>query len=375
MRACVVGGGPAGIFISKYLADKGIEINLLEKENKLLGNYNYAKQKTDILKNLRNNEKIKVYLNTDHRRIKDEDYDFYVLATGGVQRELDIKGKENLYNSMSLIRGIYNSNEDINNTNLPIIKSIYDKIKLSKCLWPIYDFISLIKNSFDKVKRNQLNLDSNALSPELLKNKKIVIIGMGNVCMDLISYLSGIVKEITVLSRSSFLKAPFDNYLLRELINSKAFELRIEDNFEKPIDRKEERRYKMIKSDGDAYSEIEIVDNKNSTNKKTNNGSSKTLNRINEKPFKPKLNLIFQSTPIEVQKNKILHKVNKSLREECFDFAVNSTGFIPNKIELNTNKKVYSVGWCDKGRGNLGDAKVEAKALADKIISNIQSMK
>lgn len=468
MRACVVGGGPAGIFISKNLSEKGIEVDLIERENRLMGNYNYARDKIDIIKNIQNNEKIKVYLNSDHHNIKDDKYDFFVFATGGIQRPLEIKGKENAYDAIDIIKNICShiytekqlpmsfaddiegnrviSNDRIHtsenkvspteqskminqNKSNKILSWIGDNVDLDKenlysfsnnvikslkiissklmnknheSLKIFYEILGLRKDSqinFLKTIYNSIlnlifGLNSSVPTLNSLKNKKIVIIGMGNVCLDLISYLDGIVKEITILCRSSLLKASFDNYVFREIVNSRGYDIKIESKLEEPANRTERRRLELVKTiESKDHSKInslvqeeypadEVKYNRNikTVISKIGNSLQKIFIRARNSISKsgsprprPRLNLIFDANPVELSKDTILYTVNNKLRKECFDFAVNSTGFIPNKIDFKTDKPVYHLGWCEKARGNIGDSAIDARNLTEKILNGIKS--
>jgi thioredoxin reductase len=465
MRACVVGGGPAGIFISKNLSEKGIEVDLIERENRLMGNYNYARDKIDIIKNIQNNEKIKVYLNSDHHNIEDDKYDFYVFATGGIQRPLEIKGKKNAHDAIDIIKNICSHiyiekqlpmkfNDDmVENTVIgnDRIRTSENKVSLTEQSKMINQnksnkLLSWIGDNIDLDKENSYNFSNNVIKslkiissklmnknhenlkifneilglrndsqinflktiynsilnlvfgfnssvPTLnsLKNKKIVIIGMGNVCLDLISYLDGIVKEITVLCRSSLLKASFDNYVFREIVNSRDYDIKIESKLEEPVNRTEMKRLELVKTiesknhskinspEQEEYSSDEVKYNRNisTLNSKIGNSPQKIFIRVRNPVSKsgnprPRLNLIFDANPVELSKDTILYTVNNKLRKECFDFAVNSTGFIPNKIDFKTEKPVYHLGWCEKAKGNIGDSAIDARNLTDKILNEIK---
>src|SRR5690606_9402528 len=94
------------------------------------------------------NKNIEIKLNKEHKDINDKECDFYVLATGGKPRLLDIKGG---YNSQIAAE---------------IIKNLKEK--------------------------KSVNLGN-----------KICIIGLGNVTLDLVWWLRNKRNKITVFCRSS----------------------------------------------------------------------------------------------------------------------------------------------------------------------------
>lgn len=193
MKACVIGGGPSGIFVSNYLNKNGIPVDLYEKSSSLLGNYKYARDKVDILKNFNAN----VHLNSDETSIDDSNCDFYVVTTGGKEKKLEIEGKEHALSAMNVIENIYSRN--INST-LP------DRYKPDVC-----------------------------------------IIGMGNVSLDLAYYLKNIVKSVTILSRNDISNASFSNHVMRELLKDNFYDVKLIDgNIIKTDNLKAKKRYEMF---------------------------------------------------------------------------------------------------------------------------------
>lgn len=309
MRACILGGGPSGIFASEYLSKHGIAVELFEKSDKLLGNYKYARDGVDLLKNLN----ATVHLNADENSVDDTKCDFYIIATGGKQKELSIEGKENALMAMDVIKKYYNDNSSIGDKRI-------DRL---------------------------LNND----------NSKVCIIGMGNVALDLAYYLKDKVRSITILSRSDLSKATFDNHVMREIINSNVFEINIAYDFEDVNDKKLQKRCEMLK-------------NANSKIKKLVTFLQKLLFGIS----KPQLNLIFNTSPQNIKKYgdqvEIRYFVHDKLRKSVFDAAISSIGFVPNFPIIKTTKPVYYTGWCVSPRGNIGNALVDAKNIVDNIIEN-----
>lgn len=165
MKACVVGAGPSGLYAAKYLLEKGVTVNIFEKDNDILGNYKYAITKINPFTDMLKNSNLNVYLKTDASQIDDKNCDFYIMATGGIPRSLDIKNSNLCISAMDIIKNYH---------------------------------------------KNQLNYVGD----------KICIIGMGNVSLDLAKYLWNKCKELTILSRSNIENASFDNHVMREILDS-----------------------------------------------------------------------------------------------------------------------------------------------------------
>lgn len=308
MRACVIGGGPSGLFISKYLRQEGVSVDLFEKSDKLLGNYNYARDKKEINKDFG----MKVHFGADEKSIDDKKCDFYVLATGAKQKELNIEGREHLIQAMQVIEEWYNRKADENG------KTFREK------------------------------------------DIKVCILGMGNVALDVAYYLSGQKRSITVLSRSKLKEAAFDNHVMRDLLKSNRFEVKVCDDFEPVEDRKALRRYEMLRKQ-----EIGVLS-------RIESGVSRMINIFKKKP---NLNLVFEAEASKLQKKtngiEVVYKRKNSLHKEVFDCVISSIGFIPNIPEIKTTKPVYRIGWSRHPRGNVWDAQLEAKNKAKEILKQM----
>lgn len=165
MGGCVIGAGPSGLYAAKYLAARGIPVSVYEKSGGILGNYKYAKTRGQKMESVLDGGGIALHLNTDASEIDDSACDFYVVATGGTPRMLDIPGGDLAVPGIRVVERHYSGQE-----------------------------------------------------PGL--GNRICIVGMGNVAFDIVDYVGDHCRDITVLSSRSFLEAPFDNHVLREAIDS-----------------------------------------------------------------------------------------------------------------------------------------------------------
>ncbi|KAM0680712.1 hypothetical protein GINT2_000983 [Glugoides intestinalis] len=310
MRACVIGGGPSGLFISKYLRQEGVLVDLFEKSNKLMGNYNYARDRKEINTDFG----VEVHLGVGEKSIDDKKCDFYILATGARQKELNIEGKEHLIQAMQVIDEWYKKKGDENG------------------------------NKFRS------------------KDRKVCILGMGNVALDLVHYLSGRERSITVLSRSKLKEAAFDNHVMRDLLKTKRVEVKACDDFEPVQDRKASRRYEMFQREKKGI--LARI-------KSALSGITEVIKR------KPNLDLIFEAEATKLEKKEngieVIYKRKNKLHKDVFDCVISSIGFIPNIPEIKTTKPIYRIGWCEHPRGNIWDAQVEAKSKAKEIIKQMKA--
>lgn len=307
---CVLGAGPSGLYTAKYLAAAGIPVTIYEKSDRILGNYKYAVTRGETFKDVLANPRIAIVRNWDGRVA--DDCTHFVIATGGVPRPLTIPGSEYAIQA------------------LEYIKKYYDGRRPPSA------------------------------------GRRVGIIGMGNVAFDILKYLPETVKEVTIFSSKDWRDSPFDNHLLRELIDSNdwsltsnmknpARDLKIEGNHS----RRDTRRAELIK--------------------KIQPGLMKKIIGLFWRPAKS-LKLLFNSRAISIQKSgdadgkkRVSFQNGKQIRSDLFDTIVGSVGFIPHRVDVPTTRPVLHTGWAVKAHGNISDALLDARECADAIINNIDS--
>ncbi len=102
-KIAVVGAGPAGLAFSCHAAERGHEVHLFDKSDKIGGQFNYAKRipgKEEFYETLRyfdnrlKDAGVNVHLNSPQtaESIKSQNFDEVVLSTGILPRRLDIEG-------------------------------------------------------------------------------------------------------------------------------------------------------------------------------------------------------------------------------------------------------------------------------------------
>lgn len=292
VQGCVIGAGPSGLFTAKYLALNGIPVSIYEKDSEVLGNYRYAIDKKIDPRKILQNEKITLHLNKDHTAIDRSQCDFYVAATGGVPRRLDIKGSE--------------------------------------CFVPALDAIKGLKDKESASSRN-----------------RICILGLGNVTLDLLWYLSGKCQEAVIFSRHSADTAPIDPHVLQKLLESRKWQM-FSDQMPKDIStRRAKRRVDIFK---------EHVN----------------IERRNDRAV-PIAKLMFEKDVTEAEALKdgrvqITYSDTNGLHKAIFDCAISSIGFVPNTIKVEEDKPVFYTGWCVEPRGNITKSMDHAQKCVQQVL-------
>ncbi len=104
-KIAVIGAGPAGLAFSCYAAERGHEVHLFDRDNRIGGQFNYAKRvpgKEEFFETLRYFENrlidtgvhVKLESNQTSDSLKDAGFDEIILSTGIKPRQLSIPGIE-----------------------------------------------------------------------------------------------------------------------------------------------------------------------------------------------------------------------------------------------------------------------------------------
>lgn len=315
LRACVIGAGPAGLYASKFLAENGADVWLFEKDRRILGRYFYSRNPgAGNLESTISSPRVRLDLNTHSSQIRDEECDFYVCATGGNERETDVEGKELAIKAMDIIRRCH-------------------------------------------------GMEGSEHGWDVGLGGRLCIVGMGNVTMDLLTYLQNRCDEITVLSRSGLCDAAFDNHRMREVVESGEWNINVVDGFLPTKDRIAARRYSMLRPFASRDADGILIK------------VWRAFKMLWCRP-KPLLNLVFgtaverlDSTPHNGSNGvKVRYRVGSDLKEQVFDSVISSIGFVPNVPDIITTKPIYHVGWCATPRGSITDTKRDAEMTVEKIL-------
>ncbi|KAK6090831.1 hypothetical protein P3W45_000076 [Vairimorpha bombi] len=286
MKVCIIGAGPSGLFLAKYLSPHVESVSIFEKDKSIGGMYKYSQHpKFGVFKNILNMKNVHLIknfeINTENFGEVENQFDKFVLATGGVPNHNPESG-----------------------------------------------FINAIDVITKKISLDNLRSD-------------ICIIGMGNVSIDLVKLLLNKARRIDVCSRKSLFDSKFGNAEMRDLIDTEDLKINLINSdliLNGNLSNHDRRRYEMFN--------------------KSQNSSSKVVN------------LRFNTEIKDVKKinGKYILKFNSG-DEIAYDSVISSFGFKPNKINLETRKPVYRIGWCEKSKGNINDALFAAKQLASKILA------
>lgn len=313
----IIGGGPSAFILSSFLIKKNpnLPITIYEKENfempfikKYFSNDSATKNLNEKLMKKLNN---KVSINLNHKinlekksHIKEfEKYSDIVLAVGGVEKRLE-------YIPSSL------------------------------------EFI-------EKSKKSQKNI----------KNKKFLIIGGGNVSMDLIRLLKeNEAEKVYLINRSKWEESKFSNSEFLKTIKFIDFDFFTYNFDNKDILLKKENLNKKVQRKGELLSK-----HKNIKNIKTNDNRA----------F---LHLLF-NTKIknfdEIQKN--IKNPSKDVKTDSLNFSVNeiisAIGFQPKNCQpfissfnnLIEKPNFHKIGVCNNSSSDIQKISLEAQILSEKI--------
>ena len=203
MKGCVIGAGPSGLYVSKYLSNNGIPVTIYEKSCVPLGNYAYAISKTANFNEILERANVELKLGKDHTVVDDSQCDIYVVATGGLPRSLDIKGKELFIPATKLIKNIQN----------------------------------------------------------MQIGKRVLIYGLGNVTLDLLWHIYGKCRDVTILSQRSVENIAFDTHSLRKLLEEKAWKIYSEEVPKLKTGRRSTRRAELLQNNITSLEKYKVNEN------------------------------------------------------------------------------------------------------------------
>ncbi|KAG0420630.1 NADPH:adrenodoxin oxidoreductase, mitochondrial [Dictyocoela roeselum] len=132
MKICIVGAGPSGIYLGKYLSSRNCMVDIFEKESQPFG-LKRTSFSPEIKRNLnlKPNENMRIFYNSEMNPeiLKTKNCDCYVLAIGGVERRLHIPGAEFIIPSSKIVTDYKPMNGDIciigmGNVAMDIIRNI-----------------------------------------------------------------------------------------------------------------------------------------------------------------------------------------------------------------------------------------------------------
>ncbi|KAI4291710.1 hypothetical protein PAPHI01_0984 [Pancytospora philotis] len=313
MKGCVIGAGPTGLYAAKYISAGGVPVAVYDKAGEAFGNYKYARTKASGLGEILQSDRVDLHLNTDASQICNSDCSFYVMATGAVPRALEIPGGQLARPGMQLVRQFHDA-------SVPYL------------------------------------------------GKDLCIIGMGNVSLDILEYVHGKCESVTVLSSRSAQDAPFDNHLLRELIDGRRWKIRVKNAQGSAVDDASAaapaHTARQMKSRASLLSRI--------GGRRWWEAARDSVNRFLFGT--PKLlTLVFNSRAQEIcDRNgsyEVTYSDGKEVKKGVFDLVVSSIGFVPQVPALRTDKPIFRAGWCVDARGSLNEARAAALSCATDVLS------
>lgn len=365
MKVCIIGGGPAGLHTARSLLAKGIKTTLHEKEAQIGGLYKYSllpASKFSPFTSLMSDKNFSLNLNSsvDLGRLREmeNDFDAFVIATGARgTRKLSIPGNEHCKDGLELVKSWFESK------------------------------------------------DQSALG------RKVLIIGMGNVSMDIVKLLFrwespffkiplGLsnrvsVSDVTISSRGNIYNSAFTNPSLRSVLEipnlsfswdegrDKAHRSLENKDEEGNIGRKgilgwllnwknERKTTNEKKGTGiESANDVKMANRDLSVSKERWWGRRKKLFEV-IKAGTRSLRLLFNTEVKSIASVGDKYRVelvrDGITRKECFDSVISSVGFDPmDKKGLEFRKPVYYVGWARDPKGHAEEVKADAYEVASII--------
>ncbi|KAF9764568.1 Cindoxin reductase [Nosema granulosis] len=316
MRVCIIGAGPSGLYTAKFLAQNNHQVTIFEKSNTIGGLYKYAQipKKLDVFKKILLSDKIKVISNVEinEKNFKEieADFDAFVLASGGLP--------------------IYHKNKDLLEAT----------------------------NVIERIMAGDTSLKL---------GQNVLIIGMGNVALDLVKLLFGSfelglseeikntlkqVRNVDVLSRSTILNGKFTNSVMRDVLGMKDVSIKLinsEHNSLSATNPSEIRRLRMF---------------------------NKLEEELENQTGSRSLSLVFSRQIQDIKRKGSLFTVNFcNGLTKAYDTVISSFGFVSNAIKLDTNKPVFKIGWCTTPRGNVSEAYNQAKLLSIELDQKLNKLR
>ncbi|KAH9410655.1 putative pyridine nucleotide-disulfide oxidoreductase [Ordospora pajunii] len=357
MKACVVGGGPAGLYAAKFLVDRGIRTTLYEKEAEIGGLYRYSLlpvSKMAPFARLLSDPKFDIKLNSpvDTVRLEqlEDGFDVFVIATGaGGPRMPDIFGAEHCISGLDVIKAFWNGEDAKHRVG-----------------------------------------------------KKVLIVGMGNVSMDVVKVVFGWAgrhserridacigrnrsvgvgaEHVTIVSRGNAYNGSFSNSELRSVLEIDDLKIMCSEGKNSSLGECNGLQSLNIKR---VFEWIKCIKAKifDGTNRKWWERRKKMLteNRNGSRKLHMRFNTLITSIAKDDDGYRVVLERDGVGSSEVFDSVVCCMGFENAQVHKMMNKKpMFRIGWAKHARGNV-DAVMRDALLAvmhiDQMNMNNQKLK
>lgn len=204
MKVCIIGAGPSGLFLAKYLSPNVESVSIFEKDKSIGGLYRYSQNpKFNVFKKILNMKNVQLIKNFEMTQEKfkeiENKFDKFVLATGGVPNHNPKSG-----------------------------------------------FISAIDVITNKISIDSLGTD-------------VCIIGMGNVSIDLVKIILNKIRNIDICSRKNLFESKFGNAEMRDLIDTRDLKINLINNdmeLHKNLSDHHRRRYDLFNKSQNSSSKV-----------------------------------------------------------------------------------------------------------------------
>ncbi|KAL7346604.1 NADPH adrenodoxin oxidoreductase-like protein [Encephalitozoon intestinalis] len=337
MKVCVIGGGPAGLYTAASLLSRDVNVTLYEKEPELGGLYRYSllpesrmSPFTKLLEHKNFSLKLNSKIDLEKLSGMEKEFDAFVIATGpGGPRKLAIPGADHCIGSLDIAKS-----------------------------WA-------------------------GEEPKYTVGSKVLIVGMGDVSMDITKYLFGWagpqfkfpknalervkeVRDVTITSRRNVLESSFSNHGLRSVLEIPR--LGFSWSSPKDISCPDKDKTKDLEQ---KFTYLQKDDGKKDNTNKWKERRLRLFQGVREGA--KRLRLMFNTNIKSIERVGRQYKVKMEQGgipiEEYFDTVISSVGFSrADPRSLGFTKPVYYVGWAKHPKGNAERAKEDAQDVVNKIV-------
>ncbi|KAM0671782.1 hypothetical protein CWI42_121190 [Ordospora colligata] len=339
MKACVVGGGPAGLYAAKFLIERGINTTLYEKETEVGGLYRYSLLPVSkmapfarLLKDPNFEMKLNCPVDAELLGQLENGFDVFVIATGaGGPRIPDISGAEHCINGLDVIKSFWNGDD--------------------------------VRHQF---------------------SNNVLVIGMGNVSMDVVKVIFGSAskqsghkidscintnnnidantKNITIISRGNAYNGAFSNSELRSVLEIDDLQIVCSEGNNSSLSEQNRLQVLGVKR---VLEWIKCIKEKifKDTDHKWWERRKKMLteSRDGSRKLHMRFNTMIKSITKDEGKYRVALERDGVESNEIFDSVICCMGFENARThKMMIKKPMFHVGWAKHPRGNVDGVKRDA---------------
>ena len=357
-KIAIIGGGPAGIALSNFLSRYKIKSTIYEKENYLGGIMMYGIPNFRLEKELIKNT-LDLILDNSYTQIKLNKK----LVSQKSFLETNKISNKNITESLNKLSIENQSETQTEITIEDLFKQGYKYIVLSIGLGKSKK-LELNSNTNKIITANEFlksqtqgNINKDLISlNENIKNKKVIVIGGGNVAIDSARTAKKLGADVTIVYR-------------RKLENMPANKEEIEEEFKENIEFIFETNIKNITEENNIKTTPMIKENKIEENKIEKTITEKT---------NIKATLIDKESNIkEINCDYIIEAIGSEIQNDYInkEIKIENGKILVDKNFETTYKNVFAIGDIISNENTIADAVKDAKDLSNYIINSLKKHK